>query len=232
MKVVRLSGGIAAWLEQGAINIAYESAKQLSAFSMVEDDPFEPLAQAEVCTRLRSDFYLIGNPMNAGAVKSRGEAIFVIDESLNPPLVVGFATYKPRFPEFTSASIGYIAVLENYRGQGIMRLIMDEMLEHHPILALDCPIELVPLYEKFGFYVSGSQGGHIVMETGPITGQIFSFDTEDLMKEPPLRAAKQKISKALGSQSDAGYRNFNRHNELAVSKAEAFVASKKGSQES
>lgn len=230
MKVVRLSKGISAELQQGAINIAFESAKELSAFSMVEDDPFEPLAQAEVCTRLRTDFNLIENPMNANGVMSRGEAIFVLDESYTPALVVGFATYKPRFPAFTSASIGYIAVLENYRGKGIMRLIMNEMLEHHPVMALDCPIELVPLYEKFGFYVSGSQGGHIAMETAPVNGYMFSFDNEDLMKEPPLRAATQKISKTLGSKADAGYRNFNRHNELAVSKAEAFVASKKGIQ--
>lgn len=227
MKVLRLSRGISAELQQGAINIASDCAKDLTVFSIVENDPFEPLAQAEVCARLKSDFYLIENPMEANGVMSRGEAIFVLDESYFPALVVGFATYKPRFPAFTSASVCYIAVAESHRGQGIMRLIMNEMLEHHPVVALYCPIELEALYKKFGFYVSGSQGGHIVMETGPMNGNMFSMDTADLMTEPPLRAAKQKITTALGSNSEEGYRNFNRHNELAVTRAAEFAESKK-----
>jgi len=227
MKVLRLSRGISAELQQGAINIAFDCAKDLSVYSMVENDPFETLAQAEVCTRLRSDFYLIENPMNANGVMSRGEVIFVLDESYSPALVVGFATYKPRFPEFTSASVCYIAVAESHRGQGVMRLIMSELLEHHPVVALDCPIELEGLYKKFGFYISGSQGGHIVMATGPINGDMFSMATADLMTEPPARIAKQKISKALGANSEEGFRNFNLRNELAVARATEFAESKK-----
>ncbi|WP_238396959.1 GNAT family N-acetyltransferase [Pseudomonas putida] len=226
MKVVRLTQNIPAELEQGALKIAAECAKDLTVFALVENDPFEALAREEVCARLRSDFYLIANPMNANGAMSRGEAIFVLDESQEPVQVVGFATYKPRFPAFTSASISYIAVAESHRGNGVMRMMMNELLEHHPVVALDCPIELEPLYKKFGFYVSGSQGSHIVMETGPVNGQVFSMDTADLMEEPPVRAAKQAISKALGSGSAEGFRAFNQRNEQAVSRASEFAKSK------
>ncbi|HDS1721506.1 GNAT family N-acetyltransferase [Pseudomonas putida] len=227
MKVVRLTRDIPAELQQGAIKIASDCAKDLSVFTLVENDPFEKLAKAEVCARLESDFFLIANPMNANGVMSRGEAIFVLDESHEPALVVGFAAYKPRFPAFTSASISYIAVAESHRGQGVMRLMMNELLEHHPVVALDCPIELEALYEKFGFYISGSQAGHIVMETGPLNGQMFSMETADLMEEPPVRAAKQSISKELGSRSAEAFRIFNQRNEEAVSKAAEFARSKK-----
>ncbi|HCL3359716.1 TPA: GNAT family N-acetyltransferase, partial [Pseudomonas aeruginosa] len=157
MKVVRLSRDIPTELQQGAMSIAFDCAKELTVFSLVENDPFEELAKAEVCARLQADFYLIANPMPVNGVLSRGEAIFVLDESFDPARVVGFATYKPRFPTFTSASICYIAVAKSHRRQGVMRLIMSKLLEHYPVVALDCPIELVPLYKKFGFYVSGSQ---------------------------------------------------------------------------
>lgn len=225
MRVLRLSRGISAELQQGAINIAFDCAKDLSVYSIVDNDPFEVLAQAEVCARLRSDFYLIENPMSANGVMSRGEAIFVLDDSYSPALVVGFSTYKPRFPDFSTASVCYIAVAESHRGQGVMRLIMDELLEHHPVVALDCPIELAELYKKFGFYVSGSQGGHLVMATGPITGNMFSMTTDDLMAQPPARAAIQKISKALGKESKEGFRSFNLRNELATARATEFAAS-------
>ncbi|RUG15356.1 GNAT family N-acetyltransferase [Pseudomonas aeruginosa] len=227
MKVVRLSRDIPTELQQGAMSIAFDCAKELTVFSLVENDPFEELAKAEVCARLQADFYLIANPMPVNGVLSRGEAIFVLDESFDPARVVGFATYKPRFPTFTSASICYIAVAKSHRRQGVMRLIMSKLLEHYPVVALDCPIELVPLYKKFGFYVSGSQSAHITMETGPINGQMLSMDSEDLMAEPSLVEAKQRVTKALGSEAKEGYRIFNQRNELAIIRAANFVKSER-----
>lgn len=185
-----------------------------------------PLAEAEVSTRLKNDFDLIEKPYVESGVSYKGEGIFVLDDAFTPPKLAGFVTYKPRSPALTSASIGYMVVEKGYRGQGILKMMMKELLSQYPIVGLDCPPHLVTLYEKFGFAVAHTQECHIAMATGPLNGKMVSLDTAEMMTYPELRQAKQRISAILGKKSQAGYVKFNQQSALAVRQAEEFVSNR------
>lgn len=227
MKLVRLSRGISGALKKAATQIAIDNAVDLSAFHIVENDPFATFAQAEVTTRLKHDFDLLEKPYSADGITTKGEAIFMLDDSVSPHQLMGFASYKPRAPAYTFATIVYIAVDQKYRGQGVFRAIMTEILEHYPAAAIDCPIELVPLYEKFGFEVEESFGSHVLMLTGPLNGKIVHLGTEELITLPAFRSAKQLISEKMGNNFSAGLTAFNQQNTKAAQAAEAFVLAKK-----
>jgi GNAT superfamily N-acetyltransferase len=229
MKVLRLSRGIPGDLKKQASQIALASAADLTAFHLVEDDPFTSLAQAEVMTRLKYDFELLENPYSAEGITTKGEAIFVIDDSVSPPRLAGFSSYKPRAPSYTFATIVYIAVSETYRGKGVFRQIMTELLENYPGAAVDCPTGLVPLYEKFGFQVEESFGSHVLMQTGALNGKIVHLEYEELSAMPAFRSAKQLIVAKLGSNYTAAWHTFCHQNDRAVQAAEAFVQTKKPS---
>jgi GNAT superfamily N-acetyltransferase len=213
-------------LQQSALRLAVDNAKELSAYHVEENDPFLPLVRAEIATRLMNDFQLIETPHVENGVSSKGEVIFAFEEIGSQRKLVGFATYKPRLPEFTCASIAHMVVVKNYRGRGILRQMMTEILSHYAIVGLDCRIGLVPIYEKFGFKVTGAQGTHISMATGTLSGVMISIDDNLLMKSPPLLQAKKTISDSLGKNSKAGYSKFNEQNQLAAQEAEAFIASR------
>lgn len=227
MKIVRLSRDIPGALKKAATKIAIDNAVDLSAFHMVENDPFATFAQAEVTTRLKFDFDLLETPHSEGGIATKGEAIFVLDDTVSPPQLMGFASYKPRAPAYTFATIVYIAVDQKYRGKGVFRAIMNEILKHYQAAAIDCPINLVPLYEKFGFGVEESFGSHVLMQTGPLNGKIVHLGSEELMAMPAFRSAKQLISARLGTNYSAGLTAFNQQNALAAQTAEAFVLARK-----
>lgn len=64
--------------------------------------------------------------------------------------VIGCAQLKPH--RDGSVELASLAVLEERRGQGIARFLIENLLEQHPAtLYLMCRSGLGPLYEKFGF---------------------------------------------------------------------------------
>lgn len=227
MKLVRLSRNIPGALKKAATQIAIENAVDLSAFHIVENDPFAAFAQAEVTTRLKYDFDLLESPISGEGITTKGEAIFALDDSVSPSQLMGFASYKPRAPAYNFATIVHIAVDQKYRGKGVFRAIMTELLEHYPAAAIDCPIKLVPLYEKFGFEVEDSFGSHILMLTGPLDGKIAHLEFDELSALPAFRSAKQLLSAKMGANFSAGLTAFNQQNTKATQEAEAFVLAKK-----
>lgn len=224
--IQRFTSDVPGNLQHPALHLVVGNAKDLTSFHLEENDPFLPLAEGEVQARLIDDFQMMDNPHTEQGHTSKVEVLFAIEEIDSQRKVVGFAIYKPRSPEYTCASIGYMVVAKKYRGQGILRMMMTELLSHYPIAGLDCSPRLVPLYEKFGFNVTGTQGTHIVMSTGELTGIMMSINGNDIMRYPPLIQAKEKIRNALGKNTSAGYSKFNEQNRLAVEAAEAFVKSR------
>lgn len=226
ISIQRFTSGVPGNLQQPAMLLVLGNAKELSAFHLEENDPFLPLAEGEVKTRLIDDFQMMENPHAEQGHTSKVEVILAIEEMDSQRKLVGLSTYKPRSPDFTCASIGYMVVAKNYRGRGILRMMMTELLSHYPIAGLDCPPRLVSLYEKFGFKPTGTQGTHIAMSTGELSGIMMSIDGNDIMRYPPLVQAKEKIRNSLGKNTSAGYSKFNEQNRLAVEEAEAFIASR------
>ncbi|WP_158310575.1 GNAT family N-acetyltransferase [Acetobacter pasteurianus] len=224
MKLIKIVDNISEDFSNIAIRMAEDNAKDLSAMHLKDDDPFLPLAQAEVKIRLTFALNEINKPFNVEGIKSRSHIIFALDDTIPSEPVAGFITYKPRFPDFTSASIGYIVVDKSYRGRGVMRLMMETLLEEIPAVGLDCPIHLVSLYKKFGFHVRGVQGCHIAMNTASLNGQMVVVDDETIQQRPEMRFAKRNISKALGEKSDEGYSEINKQNSEQKKKAEHFVS--------
>ena len=58
-------------------------------------------------------------------------------------------------------SVGRVAVIQKYRGQGIGRLIMLEIIEHaqqqqYPFLKLSSQLHAISFYEKLGFVTQGN----------------------------------------------------------------------------
>ncbi len=64
--------------------------------------------------------------------------------------VIGCGQVKPHSDG--SLELASIAVLPEWRGKGIARTIIENLLEKHPArLYLTCRSQLGPLYQKFGF---------------------------------------------------------------------------------
>jgi N-acetylglutamate synthase-like GNAT family acetyltransferase len=65
---------------------------------------------------------------------------------------IGCAQLKPHHD--SSVELASLAVEQAYRGEGVARKLIEHLLEAGPRpLYLMCRPALVPLYEKFGFYV-------------------------------------------------------------------------------
>jgi len=67
-----------------------------------------------------------------------------------PGSIIGCGQVKPH--KDGSLELASIAVLPDWRGRGIARRIIEQLLEQHPgRLYLTCRAPLEPLYQKFGF---------------------------------------------------------------------------------
>lgn len=216
MKIQRHTESIMPKLESEIEALAYSNAKALSVFTVGKNDPFLLLAETEVCLRVRSDLELLS--------QAEAEIITAVDDADD---LVGFISYKPRRPGSTCASITYVVVRKDSRRCGVMRSMMAELITQYPVLGLDCPIGLVPIYEQFGFYVDSAQGSHIGMQTGPLSGVHMSLHTEDLVQDPQFKAAVTRISNLLGEKSHKAFKAFNKSGKEDKRKAQTFIQSRK-----
>ena len=226
MKILRLRGDIPAEFKKAATSLAHANSKELSAHTVEGSDPFLLFTQAEVISRLKHDLQLVENPIVHQGVKYIAEVIVAVDDSVAPEKLVGFITYKPRSPALTSASIAYAVVDAAYRGRGLLKAMLNELLSHYPNLGLDCPVALVPLYEKLGFRVIGAQGGHVAMNLGEINGIHITFTEQEMMHCPQMKEAQLRMKATLRQEWAAALDRFHRQNAQAELRAQEFVSSK------
>lgn len=59
----------------------------------------------------------------------------------------------------------YCVVAKDHRNKGVLRALMEKILSAFPAARLSCHPELVPVYERFGFTVTGMSGTEVTMET-------------------------------------------------------------------
>lgn len=173
------------------------------------NSPLLPLAEAEVEVLLGRALRMIGTRevgyFNGKLCELKVGLIAAIDDELEEPKFAGFIQYKPRLFVEGMATIGYAAVVKNYRGQGLFARMLDELKKKYPVLGLDCPLELVPMYEKLGFKVANIQGVHVGMNLGVLGGMIWGQDQESLEKEKIYQHAKEAVRDKLGKNTRNAY---------------------------
>lgn len=209
------------------LQLAHQHAPEFVQDAISPDSPLLGLAQAEVYELLGDALRSIGNPepvqINSVLYQARAGAIIAIDETVGDGTFAGFIQFKPGLPLGDSASIGYAAVSEKYRGQGVFRQMLDALRKLYPALALDCPMALVPMYERLGFKIEGQQGIHVEMRTAPVTGQLWGRDQEYLDHTKAVINAKKAIREALGKDTKCAYEKRDKETRLLKEEVKAFV---------
>lgn len=110
--------------------------------------------------------------------------------------VVGFLLFGLVKTTVQECNIYYTAVQKQFRSQGIMKQLMQMLLEISPALALSCDIAMVPIYKRYGFRVVAGRETQVVMFIGNPIGITPVIDPDGLKKlavvDSAFRQAAQK----------------------------------------
>lgn len=112
--------------------------------------------------------------------------------------IIGFLLYGLSDSAVVECGIYYTAVDRRFRGQGVMSLMVRELLSKYPISSLSCDVELVPVYERFGYRPISVRDTHIVMAIGDPKEVTPVLDTTRLMSEKPILAERAAASARAG----------------------------------
>lgn len=124
----------------------------------------------------------------------------------------------------SECGIYYTAVAKALRGNGLMSLMMNDITERYPSLALSCDIALVPRYERFGFRCESVRHGQIVMFIGNPVEDTPVLSVQDLMNHPSVIAERQKAEAEFSSYELArADRAFAKRLKAAEENAKRFL---------
>ena len=122
--------------------------------------------------------------------------IEVLTASSEDGSIIGFLLFGLVDSEVLECNVYYTAVQKQFRRQGVMRQMMQEILEISPAIGLSCDIAMVPIYKRFGFRPAAAGETQIVMFIGNPTGITPVVDMEDLKKleavDTAFRRANQR----------------------------------------
>lgn len=210
------------------VRLAVSEAPAMVGQHITFDSPLLPLAQAEVEILLAMKLKMIG----AGArevfdrqlVELKVGVIVAIDDEPEEPVLAGFLQYTPRLLTQGVATIGYAAVHPDYRGKGLFIQLLDILKQSYPIIGLDCPLEVAPIYEKLGFKPDNVQGAHVGMSLGAISGKTWMYTQEDLDNEKLYQQAKEKVRDRLGKEARAAYAKRDADTARRAEEVKAYIA--------
>jgi GNAT superfamily N-acetyltransferase len=231
MNIYNLDQAVPHQIKVEILQLARANALKMVQHSMPADSPIIGLAEAEVHALLCDTLFNIDSPpaIEVDGVVHRGVVgvLVAVDESSAEPVVAGFIQYKARLPLCGAASIGYAAVADDYRGQGLFRALVEMLKGLYPALGLDCTIDLVDLYEKLDFKVTGAQGAHVAMgNAGKLPGMSWGREPEFLAAASAVIAAKKEIADRLGEGAVFAYATVDADTKRARADVKAFVAAK------
>lgn len=124
--------------------------------------------------------------------------IEVIVATTDSGSIVGFLLYGLSDSAVVESAVYYTAVDKDFRGQGIMSLMVRDLLSTYPISSLSCDVALVPVYERFGYKPVSVRDTHIVMTVGNPKEVTPVLDTSRFMSEEPIMAARAAASARVG----------------------------------
>jgi len=183
--------------------IAADNVADLHNVPVKLDSPLVAIAAAQVQINLGDALGAVGRPIhvpdgNGGYAKLQARLIVALDDKEPAQPLVGFLTFKPHINEPRCATICHIAVDVPYRGKGVLRALLTELANHAEVTGLGCSVEKVPLYERFGYTVSGSHHAQVLMTNGAMSGQGWEKDEESLCADPHYQGARSAALMLLG----------------------------------
>jgi ribosomal protein S18 acetylase RimI-like enzyme len=230
VKIYNLTESVPIPVKQCILQLARAYAPKLVGSAIGSESPLLALAEAEVHELLVDILVSIDHPqpvqIEAMQFWTAAGVIVAIDETTDDGVFAGFLQYKARLPHCDSASIGYAAVSDNYKGQGVFKSMLNELRSIYPALGLDCTMDLVPMYEKLGFQVSGQQGVHVAMVTAPLSGKHWARDQQYLDRTNAVQAARQWIEESLGDKATEAYARCESDTTLLIEQVRDFVRSR------
>jgi len=227
MEIMHFTDGINPLVMEESIKLAVSEAPAMIAHLIDGDSPLLPLAQAEVEALLRDSMMMVGagaqQPFNGVLVDLQVGVIAAVDDEAETPCLAGFIQYKPRLLVDGTATIGFAAVAPAYRGRGVFTNMLNKLKSQYPVLGLDCPLELVPMYERLGFRPVNAQGAHVGMETASLGGKTWGRGQDFLDSHPLYQQAKELIRTRLGKATRDAYAKRDTDTRKRVSEIEAFL---------
>lgn len=230
MEIMHFTDGINPRVLEESIQLALSEAPAMVGHHIDSESPLLPLAEAEVEILLSEALYMVG----AGAQQVIDGRLFdlkvgviaAIDDESEEPALAGFIQYKPRLQTEGAATIGYAAVAKGYRGKGVFTQMLESLKDDYPVLGLDCPLELVPMYEKMGFEVHSVQAAHVGMSLGELTGVSWMHDQAYLDNNKLYQRAKEGIRHKLGKGTRDAYAKRDADTKKRVEEIRALLASR------
>lgn len=115
--------------------------------------------------------------------------IEVLTASSEDGSIIGFLLFGLVETNVLECNIYYTAVRNQFRRQGVMRQMMQIVLDISPALGLSCDIALVPVYKRYGFRPVDARETQIVMFIGEPTGITPVVSVEDLKRLEAVNSA-------------------------------------------
>lgn len=227
MKIYNLVEEVPYQIKGCILQLARTHAPTFAQSAIGSDSPLLSLAEAEVHETLGEVLVSIDHPqpvqIGTEQYLSAAGVIVAIDETVDDGVFVGFLQYKARLPLSDSATIGYAAVSESYKGRGVFKIMLNELRNTYPALGLDCTMDLVPMYEKLGFYVSGQQGVHVAMCTAPLSGKSWTRGQKYLDQTKAVKDARRGIRDSLGNKARNAYAKRDADTALLTEQVRKYV---------
>ena len=178
------------------VNIAGICSHELSINPVSPGSTLYELFQVTLCVEVGHYLDAIGHPMARGR---HGELVVAVDTD-RPGQAVGFLMYCPLSGVTGQCGIYYTAVLPGWRRRGAFKAMLGIMLARYPSAALSCEIDMVPMYERFGFEVYGYRDGQVQMAKGGCDSSagMMLIDPRALEQDPTINKCRDSMLRKYG----------------------------------
>jgi GNAT superfamily N-acetyltransferase len=118
--------------------------------------------------------------------------------------VIGYILYHASTHNPRDVSIISTVVNVNYRKQGVLTLMMNALKNRADSVLLSCFIHLVPMYQKFGFFIGEQWETQVGMHFNYFDelGHVITVNEEELYKSPIARLALREFESKYSDYKD------------------------------
>lgn len=151
----------------------------------------------------------------------RTGAVFAKDEATGQ--VVGFTICLGGINPPTDCGLNYIVVDQRHRRQGIMKAMLNVVMQKFTFIGLSCNVDKVPYYESLGFRITGSELTQVDMSWGVHkahgTMAMLGFD-----HSLPIQAAKDSFMRNAGSKAGSILAKLGKLQEERTAEVASYVS--------